>query len=658
MRQNFWNRIRDSLRRKKRAGRIRRAPGTSRGFKWWAQAVALSMVWSLAALAALLAWYALDLPDIHAIEGKGRRPSITVLAHDGMPLARFGDYFADQIPVGDLPSALIQAVIAVEDRRFYDHIGIDPRGLLRAGLANLLAGRVVQGGSTITQQLAKNLFLTPARTFRRKVQEMLLALWLEQKYSKNQILGSYLNRVYLGAGAYGVDAAAQTYFHKSARAVNRYEAAMLAGLLKAPTRYAPVNDPEAARERAAVVLSAMIDAGMITAKERQQALAGGEPDRKAAAAPPKADARYFAAWVMGQAAQLADVSGQDLIIQTTLDPQLQRTAERIIGAALKANGRKKNVEQAALLTLAPDGAIRAYVGGYDYNASEFDRVTSARRQPGSAFKPFVYLTALEHGLTANSPVVDAPFSANGYRPENYEGKYYGDTTAREALARSMNTVAVKLLRDTGVDEVRRTARRLGITSPLGRDLSLALGASEVSLYDLTTAYAAIAAGGKAVAPYAITAIQARGGALLYRQPQVESPQMVNTAAAAALTDMLRSVVQFGTGTQAALDRPVAGKTGTTQDYRDAWFVGFSADYVTGVWLGNDDNSPMKRVTGGTLPAKIWHDTMQAAHTGLPPRDLPALTANGWIAGVKAAPVAIADELGGLIGRLLGGGGQD
>lgn len=656
MRKDIRSRVKKKLRRRTK-GRGRRGNQSSgRGFRWWAQATALALVWSGAALAGLLAWYAVDLPDIQAVEGKGRRPAVTVLARDGTVLARFGDYFADQIPVTDLPPPLIQAVIAIEDRRFYDHWGIDIRGLLRAGWANLRAGRVVQGGSTISQQLAKNLFLTPERTFRRKMQEMMLALWLERQYSKNQLLGSYLNRVYLGAGAYGVDAAAQTYFHKSARNLTLYESALIAGLLKAPSRYAPVNDAAAARARAEIVLSAMVENGAITAKAKQTALSGREAAiPKSSNTPQKADARYFTAWVMSQAAQLADVSGQDLTVETTLDPQLQLAAERAVESMLAANSKKRHVEQAALLSLSPDGAVRAWVGGADYDASEFDRVASAKRQPGSAFKPFVYLTALEHGLTPDTQVNDAPFSVNGYRPENYEGKYFGTVAAREALARSMNTVAVKLLRDYGVDEVRRTARRLGITSPLGRDLSLALGTSEVSLFDLTTAYAAIAAGGKAIAPYAITAIRSRSGALLYRQPQIETPQLINANADGALVDMMTGVVQFGTGTQARLDRPAAGKTGTTQDYRDAWFTGFTADYVTGVWVGNDDNSPMKRVTGGALPARLWHDFMVEAHRDLPPRELPARNAGmNWVSGMTEAPTAIADELGGLIGRLLHG----
>lgn len=622
-----------------------------RTFKWWAQSFALVAIWGSVGVLALLGWYAVDLPDIHAIEGHNRRQSITVLAQDGTQLVRFGDYFADQIPVSALPKNLIHAVVAVEDRRFYDHFGIDCWGLLRAMYSNVRAGHVVQGGSTITQQLAKNLFLTPDRTFRRKVQEMMLALWLEHQYSKDQILSAYLNRVYLGAGNFGVDAAAQTYFHKSVRTANLYESAVLAGLLKAPTRYAPTNDLEASRDRATIVLTTMIDAGYITAKEKQAALTGAAKVKSPSA---PADARYFAAWVVSQAAQVADTSGQDLIIRTTLDPHLQQAAEHTIDQVIEANADKKDVGQAALISLSPDGAVRAYVGGYDYSASEFDRVSTARRQPGSSFKPFVYLAAIQNGLTADTTVTDTRLEIGDYAPDNYKGKYYGTTTARDALAHSMNSVAVKLLQQNGVDSVRKVAQRLGISSPLGHDLSLALGTSEVSLFEMTTAYAAIAAGGQAVLPYAILEIRTRDGQTLFRRSETQSLQMVDARSVATLVDMMTGVVKYGTGMGAALDRPVAGKTGTTQDYRDAWFVGFTADYVTGVWTGNDDNTSMKKVTGGMLPARIWHDYMKTAEAGLPPRDLPALSGGGWVTNVVQNPSSVVDDLGGLIGRLLGG----
>ncbi len=629
-------------------------------WSWIGKAAVLCLIWGGVAVAGVLAFYAYDLPDIHEIEGRTRKPAITVLAYDGTRIARFGDYFAKQVHVQDMPKTLVNAVIAVEDRRFYSHFGIDPLGLARAIYTNIRAGHMVQGGSTITQQLAKNLFLTPQRTLRRKMQEMLLAFWLEHEYSKDQILTAYLNRVYLGAGAFGASAAAETYFGKSLSNVNLYESAVLAGLLKAPSRYAPTTDPDAARDRAAVVLTTMIDAGYISEAERQAALAGAG---KSAPPNPKFDGRYFAAWVVEQAGNYADATGQDLVIATTLDPQLQRTAERTISKQLAdAAKAKKNIGQAALLTLSPDGAIRAYVGGSDYDESEFDRVTDARRQPGSAFKPFVYLAAILDGLGPNSSVYDGPIAMGDYAPDNYQGKYFGTVAAREALARSLNSVAVQLAEEQGIPKIKRLAQKLGISSPLGNDLSLALGTSEVSLHELTAAYAAIAAGGRLVSPYAINEIRTAAGRVIYRRPPLQAPQVVASGAAGTLASMMQDVLESGgTGTRAAIGRPAAGKTGTTQNYHDAWFIGFTADYITGVWCGNDNNRPMRKITGGAVPAQIWHDTMLAAHKNLLERDLPAAENAGlWAAreqpkatAVRDEPAGIGDALGGLLGRLLG-----
>ncbi len=635
---------------------------------WVARAMILCTIWGGVALVTIVGWYAYDLPDIHEIEGRTRKPSITVLAEDGTRIARFGDFFGAQVHVRAMPKSLVNAVVAVEDRRFYQHFGVDPLGLLRAIYVNIRAGHMVQGGSTITQQLAKNLFLTPDRTLRRKIQEMLLAFWLEHEYSKDQILTAYLNRVYLGAGSFGVNAAAETYFAKPLPRLTLFESAVIAGLLKAPSKYAPTNDPEAARDRASVVLSTMVDAGYITEAERQQALATAS---KSVAQQQKYDGRYFAAWIAGQAQQYAQTLGQDLVVSTTLDPKLQQAAERSLDKALADAARKKqNTEQAALLSLSPDGAIRAYVGGADFDDSSYDRVSSARRQPGSSFKPFVFLAAILDGLTPGSTVYDGPIDIGDYAPDNYKGKYYGETTAREALAHSMNSVAVKLIQEHGVDKVRRIARKLGIASPLGQDLSLALGTSEVSLYEMTGAYAAIAAGGQAVSPYAIKEIRTRDGVVIYRRTNVALPRLVEAEAVGTLVDMMQSVLASGgTGAGAAIGRPAAGKTGTTQSYHDAWFVGFTADYITGVWCGNDDNHAMNKITGGTIPARIWHDFMQTAESGLPVRDLPALDHTGgfWTARTPGTsdsehkptatngPVLDAvDSVGDLISRLLGG----
>lgn len=626
-------------------------------FVW--RASVLSLIWGGFLVFAVLAWYAYDLPDVRAIEGPTRRPSIIVQAVDGTQFARYGDLYGDQVTLKQLPKNMVNAVVAVEDRRFYDHPGIDLWGLARATYANLRAGHVVQGGSTITQQLAKNIFLTPERTFRRKVQEVLIALWLEHKYSKAQILTAYLNRVYLGAGAYGVDAAARTYFDKPVRQVNLREAAMIAGLLKAPSRYSPTNDPEQAAARAEVVLSTMVDAGFITEAEKKSAMAASSATNKKLAV----DGRYFSAWIAEMASGLAGQTGQDLVVRTTLDLGLQQIAEKHVDRILDETGDKKDVDQAALVTLAPDGAVRAYVGGYDYDQSEFDRVTQAKRQPGSSFKTFVYLAAIEAGLTPDTLLDDAPLRIGGYAPANYDGKYRGTITARQALAESVNTVAVRVMQQVGPERVARLARMLGVTSRLNRDLSLALGTSETSLMDMATAYAGIAAGGRAVVPYAITEIRSRKGDILYQRPVVRTPVVVNPRAVAVLTDMLTSVVQSGTGTRAAIDRPAAGKTGTSQDYRDAWFIGFTADYTTAIWFGNDNNKPMRKITGGTLPARLWHDVMLEAEAGKPVQTLPSLyeASPDWSrSGVASAasPARTAeksDPISDFISQLIGMG---
>jgi penicillin-binding protein 1A len=582
----------------------------------------VAAIWCGVAVAAVLAYYAYDLPDVGQVAQAERRPTVTVLAADGGTIERYGDIYGTTINAADLPPYLINAVIATEDRRFFSHFGVDPIGLLRAVFVNLQAGRVVQGGSTITQQLAKNLFLTPDRTLGRKIQEAMLAIWLERTYSKNQILTAYLNRVYLGAGTYGVDAAAQTYFNKPATEVNLREAAILAGLLKAPSRYSPTTNPDKAAERAGVVLSAMLDAGYITEADIQAMRAAPPTPRRK----PEGDGdRYFADWVADQVAGFIGKEHDDVVVHTTMDRRLQRAAERRLSAVLTGAGAAARVDQGALVALGPDGSVRALIGGVSYGASQFNRAIQALRQPGSAFKPMVYLAALEAGMTADTLVDDSPVRIKDWQPANFEKGFHGPMPLRDALAHSVNTAAIHLLERTGVDPVRAIARRLGITSPMSRDLSLALGTSEVTLLELAGAYTAFANGGRAVWPYAVTSIQDRAGRVLYqRRGSGGATPVIDPVKLAELNRMLLAVVEYGTGKSAKLDRMAAGKTGTSQEYRDAWFMGFTADYVAGVWLGNDDNQPMKRVTGGGLPARIWHDFMMDAHVGLPPRPLPGL----------------------------------
>jgi penicillin-binding protein 1A len=527
-----------------------------------------------------------------------------------------------------LPKYLPQALIATEDRRFYSHFGIDPIGLARATYANLRAGHVVQGGSTLTQQLAKNVFLDRDRTLKRKVQELLLAFWLERKFSKDQILEMYLNRVYFGAGAYGVEAAAERYFDKPASKLSLAESAMLIGLLKAPSRFAPTGNIKSAQTRAAQVVRNMVAAGFIGEATADAAIA--RPAQLARTRTPLPSARYFADWVVDEIYQLVGRSHPDLVVYTTLDARLQSQAEDAVETALDKSGEKLNVEQAALVALGPDGAVRAMVGGRDYLDSPYNRATQARRQPGSAFKPIVYLTALQNGFTPDDQVFDGPISVGNWKPHNYDGKYAGNITLRDAVARSANTVAVQVDEKVGRDKVIETARRLGITSDLKPEPSLALGSFEVGVLELTAAYAAFANGGYAVQPYGVLAIRDGQNHLLYRRTESGAyAHMIASDTLGDLNDMLHSVIEYGTGRAAQIGRPAAGKTGTTSDYRDAWFIGYTPDLIAGIWVGNDDNSPTRKVTGGGLPAQIWHSFMLRALKGVPPHALPEPPQRGF-----------------------------
>ena len=571
---------------------------------------------------ALVAWYAADLPDVEAALDATRRPSIRVMAADGSELATAGDLFGIPVQAHELPPAIPYAVLAIEDRRFYQHAGLDAWGLLRASVANLRAGAIVQGGSTITQQVAKNLFLTPERTLKRKVQELLLALWLERQFSKDQILALYLNRAYFGAGAWGVDAASRKYFGVPATRVSTYQAAMLAGLLRAPSRYNPRANRNLADGRARQVLISMVEAGFMTQAEADSAVRNR--DALVFRDGPRTGSRWFVDWVLDQVPHFVSAEDEDLIVKTTLDPRLQRQAEVRMRAMLRGAGREAGASQAALVSLAPDGAVRAMVGGGDYRKSQFNRAVQARRQPGSAFKPFVYLAALEAGMTPHTPVVDAPLAIRGWKPRNFANRYRGEVTLDEALVQSINTVAVRLSEQVGRGRVIEVARRLGITADMPKTPSLALGVAEVSPLELTAAYAVFANGGVSVWPYAITTIHHTDGRLLYRRDGHGTGRVVAPKHAAAMTRMLSATVERGTGRAASLPRPVAGKTGTSENFRDAWFVGFSADLVTGVWMGNDDGTPMRKVTGGGLPTRLWRDYMADAHDGVPARSLPSL----------------------------------
>ena len=615
-----WQDREGDRRRNERGQRPRRRWGWR--LTRWAFLLAL---WAMIGVGIGVAYIYFTLPPMNDLMAAERRPSVTVLGSDGSLVATFGDLFGEPLTLKELPPYLPEAVIATEDRRFYHHFGVDPIGLLRAAYVNYRAGHVVQGGSTITQQLAKNLFLTPERTLTRKMQEALLALWLEHKFTKDQLLEIYLNRVYLGAGTYGVDAAAHRYFDKSARQATLYEAAVIAGLLKAPTRFSPARDRDRAAQRTAQVLINMVEAGYITEAQAANAETQ-EKAQLALASRTRPGTRYFADWIYEQTSGYVGgivAGGRDLVVVTTLDPKLQEAAETAIATTLTHDGEKARVEQAALVAMSPDGAIRAMVGGRDYAESQFNRATQALRQPGSAFKPFVYLAALEHGLTPGEHFVDQPIRIGDWQPHNYENTYRGSITAAEALAQSVNTVAAQVLQRAGIDNVISVAHRLGITSELNRDASLALGTSEVSLLDLTTAYAPFASGGIGALPYGIVEIRDSHGNPVYHRNGDGGARVISGEAAGTMNEMLAGVLAHGTGRAAAFNHPAAGKTGTTQDFHDAWFIGYTADLVAGVWLGNDDNGPMNHVTGGTLPAKTWRAFMVAATQDMPIRPLPA-----------------------------------
>ena len=578
-------------------------------------------IWIGIGLGGVVAYYAIDLPDIDRMTTTTRRPSVVFQAADGEVFAAFGDLYGETLDLGEISPFIAQAVLATEDRRFFSHWGFDPIGLARAFYTNLRAGHMVQGGSTITQQLAKNLFLTPERNLKRKVQELLMALWLEKRFSKEQILTLYLNRVYLGSGTFGVDAAAKRYFDVSARKVDLYQAAVIAGLLKAPSRYSPLNDPEASRRRTADVLANMVKAGYIDQKTADTVQVTGASQMIRRAAP---TGRYFADWVMSHLDQFGEVAGKDIVVRTTLDIGLQRKVEASLAAMMAGAGAKANAGQGAVVVMNHDGAVRVMAGGKDYDDSQFNRAAQGLRQPGSAFKPFVYLAAMEKGHAPDDMWDDAPIKLGNWSPGNYTGKYLGRITLRQALAESVNTVAVRLIEDVGPARVIATARKLGISSELTGNASLALGTSEVTLVELTTAYAALANGGMGVGAHAVTQITDPAGKVLYQRSGGGFGRVVSPEALARMHDMMSAVITSGSGKAARLDRPAAGKTGTTQDYRDAWFMGFTADYVAGVWMGNDDyRIEMRKVTGGGLPAQLWKQVMTAAHKGLPVHALPS-----------------------------------
>lgn len=605
---------------------------------YWSAVLA---VWGLIFLVVFFAVFARGLPDTSSLYQVDRQPSITYLDRNGALIATRGTQMAPPADLDALPDYVPAAFIAIEDRRFYHHPGFDPIGMMRAMATNVRAGRVVQGGSTLTQQLAKNLFLTPDQNLRRKVQELMLAVWLEMKFSKKEILALYLNRVYFGAGAYGIEAASQRYFDKSAKNLTVGEAALLAGLLKAPSRYSPVSESERAAARATVVLNEMEEAGVITAAQREQAVTQPVIVSRTLATQ---HAQYFIDWLDKSIRSLVGEPTEDMVVETTLDLTLQTAAERSVRRILDRDAGK-GVQQAALVALDGDGRVRAMIGGSSYADSQFNRAVDAKRQAGSAFKPFVYLAAVEAGYTPQTPVVDQPITIGNWSPRNYSGTFSGNMTLAQAVAQSTNTVAAYVADQVGRDSVARAARRLGIESRIGLEPAMALGAVEVSPIEMATAYDAFANGGRRVDAYGISRIRTPQGRVIYQRQSGQSGQAINNPSLYYMNQMLRGVVTSGSGRSAAISgRDLAGKTGTTSDYKDAWFVGYTGGFVTAVWVGKDDNTAMRGVTGGSSPAAIWKGFMEAA---LPRLDAPAIPngppmPEGWV-----APDPVGDLMSGL-----------
>ena len=548
-----------------------------------------------------LLYCVLTLPDIDQAVARTRQPSTTITAENGNEVKTFGSVYSEVIRLNELPSYVPDAIISTEDRRFYAHFGFDIVAFTRAMLTNIFMGRYAQGGSTITQQVAKNLFLTSQKNIKRKTQELLLAFWLEHKFSKEQILTLYLNRVYLGAGTYGIEAASQKYFQKSSRDMNLLEAAIIAGMLKAPSRYNPIASAERAKARAKVVLQNMVNNDALTERQMKYALTlpvGEDKSYKVQGAD------YFADWVYREVNDYIGERGNDIYVYTTLDQKIQENAEKILREAVLA-AKNRNVSEGAVVVLNKSGEVKAMVGGIDYRKSQFNRAVTALRQPGSAFKPFVYLTALQNGWKREDRIDDVPLSIGKWKPENYDKKYHGSVTLEEALMKSLNLATVNLSESLSRKDIIRTAKKMGISTPVENTPSLALGTFEVKVIDMAAAYSAIATGGYATWPHAIKEVYTRDGYQLYQREADTENRILDAGAVKDLTKMLEKVISQGTGRRAKIPGFAAGKTGTTQDYRDAWFVGFTDEYVIAVWVGNDDNSPMKGVTGGTLPAEIW-----------------------------------------------------
>ena len=592
------------------------------------------------AAAGVVYYYWMQMPSVTTWAVPERAPNIRVVASDGRLISNRGKSGGEAVSIHELPAYVPSAFVAIEDRRFYEHFGIDLVGLASVALESVQAGEITRGASTITQQVAKNLFLTPDQTLGRKVQEALLAIWLEHNYTKDQILELYLNRVNFGHEKYGIEAAAQFYFGKSARNLSLGEAAILAGSLQAPSRLNPKGRADRVLARQKLVLQAMAKEGYIS--DAEAAAAAIDPDQTVRTKVVGAES-YVADWVEGLVtAYVGDIT-QDVVVYTTINWDLQKEAEFLIKEAVASEGPKAGFTQGALVALSADGAVRAVVGGADYTQSQYNRAVTSRRQPGSTFKPFVYMAAMEAGYTPDTVAQDAPVNIGGWQPANADGKFMGEVTLRQGLAYSRNTVAAQLATLLGPDKVVEAAQRMGISSPLMAVPSIALGTQEVSLLELTAAYAPFANGGQGVIANVITRIETADGKVLYDAVPAGPGQVVSPLVVGEMNDMLSTALEIGTGKRASLSGwQIGGKTGTSQKARDALFVGYTSRMVTGIWLGNDDDKPT-RLAGGTVPTQIWSDFMAKAHQGLPPTNLPDINA----AAIPAETLQGTDPIGAL-----------
>jgi penicillin-binding protein 1A len=558
-------------------------------------------------------------PELPALPPIRRDPQITYVDRNGQLLGVRGGRYAPPVNVDRLPAYVPAAFVAIEDRRFWDHEGFDPMGMARALVTDITKGHASQGASTITQQTAKLLFLSSEKTVERKATELVYAIQLERSYSKKQILGLYLSRANFGSGAYGLEAAAQRYFNKPASKLTIREAAMLAAVMKSPTNYNPAYEPEANAVRTKLVLDAMAETGAITPDQRAKALAGTPKVWKAAA---QAPAQYFLDWIDDQTLKIVGKPKQDLVVETTLDLALEDAAADAARATV-AKLKPQKVEQAAVVSVDGFGRVWTLVGGTDYVAAPYNRAVEAHRQAGSAWKPFVYLTALEQGRTPDSPVVDEPVTIAGWSPRNFEPEFLGPITLQKALAQSVNTVAARLADEVGRPNVASTAHRLGIMSQVNTDPAMALGTTLVTPLEMAQAYAPLSNGGYRVQVYGVERIRTAAGQLLYQHARPPLQTVVANPALSELTGMMRTVLTEGTGTRAAVPGyDLAGKTGTTSDYKDAWFCGFTGGFTTVVWMGRDDNAPMRRITGGIGPADLWHSYMAKALKRVPTLAIP------------------------------------